>query len=71
MECASCGSNYLIKHGYTAGGKQRYMCKDCYATVVFSPDQTDGPATEFLAIWLRRLESRIVELEAEIQTIKG
>ena len=29
VKCSKCGSNYVIKHGQTVAGKQRYMCKNC------------------------------------------
>ena len=27
VKCPKCGSSSVIKHGQTAEGKQRYMCK--------------------------------------------
>ena len=29
VKCSKCGSTYVIKHGRTAIGKQRYLCKNC------------------------------------------
>jgi len=29
VKCPKCGSTYVIKHGRTSTGKQRYLCKDC------------------------------------------
>ena len=29
VKCSKCGSLNVIKHGQTAKGKQRYMCKSC------------------------------------------
>lgn len=33
-ECFYCGSSNVVKHGKTAGGTQRYSCKDCGARFV-------------------------------------
>ncbi len=70
FQCTACLSFDLKKWGKTTSGKQRYMCKNCSATIV--PVVPAGSTADytFLAIWIRRLESRINELETELQTIK-
>jgi hypothetical protein len=65
MLCSVCAGD-LIKYGFTAGGKQRYQCKTCGNVIVYSPEQGDGPSTNFLATWLRRVEARLAELEEKV-----
>jgi transposase-like protein len=32
IKCAHCASNQVVKDGYTASGKQRYLCRSCKRT---------------------------------------
>jgi DNA-directed RNA polymerase subunit RPC12/RpoP len=65
MLCTACAGE-LIKYGFTAAGKQRYQCKTCGNVIVYTPEPADGPSTNFLATWLRRVEARITELEEKV-----
>ncbi len=37
MNCPSCISDYVIKNGYSKGGKQKYKCRDCGRQFVENP----------------------------------
>ena len=37
MNCSSCISDYVIKNGYSKGGKQKYKCRDCGKQFVLNP----------------------------------
>jgi transposase-like protein len=37
MNCPSCISDYVIKNGFSKGGKQKYKCRDCGKQFVLNP----------------------------------
>jgi len=37
MNCPSCVSDYIIKNGFSKGGKQKYKCRDCGKQFVLNP----------------------------------
>jgi len=38
--CRHCGSSQIIRHGYTAKGKQRYKCHTCERSFMPQPGTT-------------------------------
>jgi transposase-like protein len=55
--CRHCGSANIIRHGYTASGKQRYLCRECHRRSCDDPQPT-GYTAEQRELILRAYQER-------------
>jgi transposase-like protein len=63
MNCPICNLE-LKKYGFTSAGKQRYNCSNCgFVRVLPNPAVNEDIAR--LEAWIRRLERKIENLEAD------
>ncbi len=46
LTCCHCGSENLVRNGFTRNGKQRYQCQDCHRSSRDNPQPNGYPEAE-------------------------